>query len=239
MEPAKHGKSLMGFPHTLLSRIFIFISPRERLILRLVSKEFNKIVSISWSLQLLQISNTIKSYHQSIDAYPPKQVIACKVLFQSYLSLKQKVTLYPQIILSSPQCNSCAEYKQIIICLGLLLGLEENDVNFQNQNGLTEFSTVVNLLKAGFDPLTMFCRDNPKKGRKMLRNLSVFEPLYTKCKEINDIFLLCCFIANAHRVSKKLSSMPMLTLFERKHTEENLFSILNSIYVNHLAKYNP
>ena len=228
-----------SLPYNILSRIFLFLSPQDRLPVRLVSKEFCKVISIAWQLQLGRLSSIIKGYHQAIDAYPAKQSIACKVLFQSYVTLKTKVLNFPRITLSTPQAISCAEYKQIIVCLGLLFGLSETDINLENASGISESIEVMNLLKSGFDPLYRFGNDEIKKGRKQLRNLSANEPLYLKCKEISNAFSLACFAANCYRVSKKLSVMPMLPLMERKHAEEANYNSLNTVYIHRLAKYNP
>jgi len=238
MEKRKGPINLQDLPLSLLSRILLFCSPQELLLHRFINRFFRRVVSSAWQINIIQLSALIKSYHQSIDAYPPKDVIACKIAFEAYLKLKAKVVHYPQIKVVASQCSVCSEYRSIVVCLGLLYGIKESEIVPENEESMMEYVSVINLLKSEFDPLNTFSKDEIKKGRKLLRTLSVNESLYGKCKEINDAYSLSCFTANAYRVSKKIAGMPMMPLVEKKHNTEVSYYNLNNIYNQHLAKYN-
>ncbi len=238
MEGNKKCTSPQQLPLTLFSRILLYCSPRELLQHRWVNRTFRRVVSMAWQLQIQNLNLSIINYHQAIDAYPTQQSVACKLTYQAYLSLRGKIMNHPNIILTPAQCAVCDEYRRVVLCLASLFGMRDGEVVPENSESVAEFVSIINLMKAEFDPLSTFSKDEIKKGRKSLRALAGNESTYARCNEINDIYHFSCFVANAYRVAKKLALMPMLPLVERKHQLELQYSVLTNIYNQRLAKYN-
>ena len=223
-------------PYILASRVFLYLSPMEQLNVRPVSKSFCVVVSAAWKSNLAQLNKIAKDYESQLHGYGYKEVEACRIRYTAYIKLKSQINKSNSTTLSHKTFTSNEKHKNLIICLGLLLGIKESEIHLSNAIEYEDTIQIIDIIKKEFDPLEMFMNEEVKKGKKKLRGISGDEPIFRYNNDVEKIYTISCLIANAHRIAKKFFNMTMSKLVELEYKVNTSFKALNIIYTR-IGKY--